>query len=119
MYEVNQETIKYAPAALCSIGARIIAMRKVFEKSPPQIQRILAPFIGPIAFEKELLSGNKEQHDFATIEIGKLYNLGKAQREAEMMQLEAEMQIAEMLSNRALDKLEETRKKLQKLKEKA
>lgn len=48
---------RLAPALACSAVSRIIRLRLFVKELSPAIQRALEPFLAPLAFEKELLSG--------------------------------------------------------------
>jgi hypothetical protein len=61
---------RLAPAAVCAVASRIQRLRKEIESFPPEIRAKLAPFVAPLPFEQELLSGKIEQVHGAIRQLG-------------------------------------------------
>lgn len=80
-YSPDEETARMAPAAICHVVCRIVAMRKFLKDAVDNkvidnnTARLFDQFIGPISFEKELLSGRMEEVDKAIKKLGLLESI--------------------------------------------
>jgi len=69
-YEPDAEAARLAPACVCNIASRIMWLRQKLAEFDADTQRKLKPFIAPLPFEAELLSGRMEAVDAAMKKIG-------------------------------------------------
>jgi hypothetical protein len=72
-YQPDAEAARLAPACVCSVASRVMWLRQIAHEFDATTRARLAPFLAPLPFEAELLSGRMELVDLAIKKIGLLH----------------------------------------------
>ena len=72
-YEPDADAARLAPACVCNVASRVIWLREKLHEFDSSAQAALQPFVAPLPFESELLSGRMQVVDAAIKKIGATY----------------------------------------------